>query len=120
MGSGPLYDRIGRTYGAIRQADPRLAEPIWQSLGDARSVVNVGAGTGSYEPPDRQVTAVEPSEVVIAQRALDAAPAVRAGADDLPFADNSLDAAMAILTLHHWGDVDAGLAEMIRVAERRG
>jgi SAM-dependent methyltransferase len=114
-----LYDRIGRTYGAIRQADPRLAEPIWQALGDARSVVNVGAGTGSYEPPDRQVTAVEPSTVMIAQRAPGAAPAVQAVAEDLPFEDDSFDAAMAILTLHHWSDVDAGLAELVRVARRR-
>jgi SAM-dependent methyltransferase len=114
-----LYDRIGQTYGAIRRADPRLAEPIWKALGDARSVVNVGAGTGSYEPPDRRVTAVEPSEVMIAQRPPDAAPAVQAIAEDLPFGDDSFDAAMAILTLHHWSDVDAGLAEMVRVARRR-
>ena len=117
--SGALYDRIGRSYGAIRQADPRLAEPIWQALGDARSVVNVGAGTGSYEPHDRQVTAVEPSEVMIAQRAPGAAPAIQADAEHLPFADDSFDAAMAILTLHHWADVNAGLAEMLRVARRR-
>jgi SAM-dependent methyltransferase len=82
-------------------------------------VVNVGAGTGSYEPPDRDVTAVEPSEVMIAQRAPGAAPAVQAVAEDLPFADDSFDAAMAIVTIHHWTDVDAGLAEMVRVARRR-
>ena len=119
ISSGTLYDRIGRTYGTVRQADPRLAEPIWQALGDARSVVNVGAGTGSYEPTDRQVTAVEPSEVMIAQRVSGGAPAVQADAEDLPFADDSFDAAMAILTLHHWSDVNAGLAEMVRVARRR-
>jgi ubiquinone/menaquinone biosynthesis C-methylase UbiE len=96
-----------------------LAEPIWQALGDAQSVVNVGAGTGSYEPPDRGVTAVEPSEVMIAQRAPGAAPAIQAVAEDLPFGDNSFDAAMAVITLHHWSDVDAGLAEMMRVARRR-
>ena len=96
-----------------------MAEPIWQALGDARSVVNVGAGTGSYEPPDRQVTAVEPSEVMIAQRPPGAAPAVRAVAEELPFDDDSFDAAMAIITLHHWSDVAAGLAEMTRVARRR-
>jgi SAM-dependent methyltransferase len=96
-----------------------LAEPIWQALGDARSVVNIGAGTGSYEPPDREVTAVEPSEVMIAQRAPGAAVAVQAAAEQLPFADDSFDAAMAIVTLHHWSDVDAGLAEMVRVARRR-
>jgi SAM-dependent methyltransferase len=96
-----------------------LAEPIWLALGDARSVVNVGAGTGSYEPPDRQVTAVEPSAVMIAQRPPDAAPAVQANAEALPFLDGKFDAAMAILTLHHWSDVDAGLAELVRVARRR-
>jgi ubiquinone/menaquinone biosynthesis C-methylase UbiE len=79
----------------------------------------VGAGTGSYEPPDRQVTAVEPSEVMIEQRASDSAPVTQAAAEDLPFSDDSFDAAMAILTVHHWGDVDAGLAEMTRVARRR-
>src|SRR5437588_10947331 len=114
-----LYDRIGSNYAEIRRPDPRLAEPIWQALGDARSVVNVGAGTGSYEPPDREVTAVEPSEVMIAQRPAGAAPAVKAVAEQLPFADDSFDAAMAVLTLHHWSDVDAGLAEMVRVARHR-
>lgn len=96
-----------------------MADPIWQALGDARTVVNVGAGTGSYEPLDHQVTAVEPSEAMIAQRAPGAAPAIQAAAEDLPFADNSFDAAMAILTLHHWSDLAAGLAEMMRVARRR-
>ncbi len=76
----------------------------------------MGAGTGSYEPRKRQVTAVEPSEVMIAQRAPGAAPAIQAAAEHLPFAENSFDAAMAILTLHHWRDVSAGLAEMVRVA----
>jgi ubiquinone/menaquinone biosynthesis C-methylase UbiE len=88
----PLYDRIGRTYAAIRRPDPRLAEPIWQALGEARTVVNIGAGTGSYEPPDREVTAVEPSAVMIAQRRPGAAPAVQASAESLPFLDDSFDA----------------------------
>ena len=114
-----LYDRIGRNYGEIRRADPRLARPIWDALGDARSVVNVGAGTGSYEPPDRDVVAVEPSAVMIAQRQPGAAPAVQAVAEALPFEGDSFDAAMAIITLHHWKDVEAGLAEMVRVARRR-
>ena len=114
-----LYDRIGRTYGSIRQADPRFARQIWATLGDARSVVNVGAGTGSYEPHDREVVAVEPSAVMIAQRPPGAAPAVQAVAESLPFEDDSFDAAMAILTLHHWADVEAGIAEMVRVARRR-
>lgn len=114
-----LYDRIGRDYGAIRQADPRFARQIWAALGDARSVVNVGAGPGSYEPPDREVVAVEPSQVMIAQRPPSAAPAVQAVAESLPFDDDSFDAAMAIITLHHWTDVEAGIAEMVRVARRR-
>ena len=117
--SEPLYDRIGRTYGAIRHADPRIAQRIWVALGDARTVVNVGAGTGSYEPTDREVLAVEPSGVMIAQRPPDSAPAVQATAEALPFEDDSFDAALASLTMHHWSDVEAGIAEMVRVARRR-
>jgi ubiquinone/menaquinone biosynthesis C-methylase UbiE len=119
MVDSPLYDRIGRTYAAIRRPDPRLAAPIWTALGDAQTVVNVGAGAGSYEPPGRLVTAVESSAVMIAQRPPGAAPAVQASAESLPFQDDSFDAAMAVLTLHHWTDVEAGLAEMIHVARRR-
>jgi SAM-dependent methyltransferase len=119
MADPPLYDSIGRTYAAIRRPDPRLAEPIWAALGDAQTVVNVGAGAGSYEPPDLQVTAVEPSAVMIAQRPPGSAPAVQASAESLPFPDDSFDASLAVLTLHHWTDVEAGLAEMIRVAQRR-
>ena len=114
-----LYDRIGLNYSEIRKADPRLARQIWAALGDAHSVVNVGAGAGSYEPPHRDVVAVEPSAVMIAQRPRGSAPAVRATAEALPFADGSFDAAMAVLTLHHWSDAEAGLAEMVRVARRR-
>ena len=113
------YDAIGRTYTATRQTEPRIAARIWAALGDARTVVNVGAGTGSYEPPDREVTAVEPSEVMIAQRPPHAAPAVQASAEALPFADDSFDAAMAVLTLHHWTDWRAGCAELKRVARDR-
>jgi SAM-dependent methyltransferase len=119
MQDAPLYDRIGRTYAAVRRPDPRLAEPIWTALGDAQTVVNVGAGAGSYEPSDRRVTAVEPSAVMIAQRPPGAAPAVQARAESLPFLDDSFDASLAVLTLHHWTDIDAGLAEMVRVARRR-
>jgi SAM-dependent methyltransferase len=114
-----LYDRIGRGYSPIRQADPRFATAIRRALGDARSVVNVGAGTGSYEPRDLDVTAVEPSAVMIAQRPPGSAPVVQAFAEQLPFPDDSFDAAMAIVTIHHWRDLEAGLAEMRRVARRR-
>jgi SAM-dependent methyltransferase len=113
------YDAIGRTYSATRGTDPRIAARIWDALGDARTVVNVGAGTGSYEPPDRDVTAVEPSAVMIAQRPPGAAPAVQASAEALPFEDASFDAAMAVLTLHHWSDLRAGCAELRRVARDR-
>jgi SAM-dependent methyltransferase len=113
------YDAIGRTYTATRGTEPRIAARIWDALGDARTVVNVGAGTGSYEPPDREVTAVEPSAVMIAQRAPEAAPAVQATAEALPFHDASFDAAMAVLTVHHWSDLRAGAAELRRVARDR-
>ncbi|MGH2850443.1 MAG: class I SAM-dependent methyltransferase, partial [Solirubrobacteraceae bacterium] len=111
-----IYDRIGGGYVTRRRPDPRLACWIWAALGDARSVVNVGAGAGSYEPPDRCVVAVEPSAVMLAQRPADAAPAVRASAEALPFDDDSFDAAMAVLSVHHWSDRARGLSEMRRVA----
>lgn len=111
-----LYDGIGQTYTRTRATDPRIAAAIWAALGDARTVVNVGAGTGSYEPPDREVTAVEPSSVMLAQRPPGAAPAVQAAAEALPFEDASFDAAMAVLTLHHWSDWRRGAAELLRVA----
>jgi SAM-dependent methyltransferase len=114
-----VYDSIGRTYTATRQTDPRIAARVWSALGDARTVVNVGAGTGSYEPTDRQVTAIEPSAVMLRQRSPGTAPAVQASAESLPFADASFDAAMAVLTLHHWGDWRAGCAELRRVARDR-
>ena len=103
-GAGVKYDEIGRSYAHTRATDPRIAAAIWDALGDARTVVNVGAGTGNYEPPDREVTAVEPSAVMIAQRPPDAAPVVQASAEALPFEDGSFDAAMAVLTIHHWSD----------------
>jgi len=110
------YDTIGRTYARTRRTDPRIARAIWTALGDARTVVNLGAGTGSYEPGDRRVVAVEPSRTMIGQRAPDAAPAVQAWAEALPFVDDAFDAALAVLTIHHWSDVEAGLREMQRVA----
>jgi SAM-dependent methyltransferase len=115
----PLYDRIGRSYTTTRVTDERVAARIWAALGDARTVVNVGAGTGSYEPPDRELTAVEPSVVMRAQRPSGAAPAVAASAESLPFPDDAFDAAMAVLTLHHWADWRAGCAELRRVARKR-
>jgi SAM-dependent methyltransferase len=114
-----LYDRIGEGYTATRRPDPRIAARIDAALGDAVTVVNVGAGTGSYEPAGRSVTAVEPSEVMIAQRPAGSAPVVRAAAEALPFPDRSFDAAMAVWTVHHWDDPAAGLAELGRVARGR-
>jgi SAM-dependent methyltransferase len=113
------YDRMGVGYSQIRRPDPRIAERIERALGDARTVLNVGAGTGSYEPGEREVTAVEPSEVMIAQRPPGSAPVVQARAEALPFEDGSFDAAMAIITVHHWDDPATGLAEMARVARER-
>ena len=113
------YDRIGRTYARTRRPDPRIARQIAEALGDARSVVNVGAGTGAYEPRDRDVVAVEPSSVMLRQRPPDAAPAVQGSAEEIPFADGAFDAALAVLTMHHWSDWRAGVDEMRRVARRR-
>jgi SAM-dependent methyltransferase len=115
----PLYDDIGKVYGAIRRADPRLEAQIWEALGDARTVVNVGAGAGSYEPPNRDVVAVEPSAVMIAQRPPGSSRVVQGDAEHLPFEDNSFDAAMAVITVHHWTHVRAGIAEMLRVSRER-
>lgn len=113
------YDRIGETYGTTRRPDPRIAAQIETALGAAVSVVNVGAGTGSYEPRDRRVLAVEPSSIMLRQRAPGSAPAVQALAEALPFPDRSFEAATAILTVHHWSDQRRGLAELRRVASRR-
>jgi SAM-dependent methyltransferase len=118
MSGGQLYDTIGATYTVTRRTEPRIAEQVWAALGDARTVLNVGAGTGSYEPPDRDVTAVEPSALMRAQRPASAARCVAATAQSLPFRDQSFDAAMAFATVHHWPDPVAGLREMRRVARR--
>jgi SAM-dependent methyltransferase len=114
-----LYDRIGGTYQATRKPDPRIAALILDALGDARSVLNVGAGTGSYEPTDREVLAVEPSATMIAQRPPGAAPVIQASAEELPLPDQSYDAALAVNTVHHWQDVPRALAELRRVVRRR-
>jgi SAM-dependent methyltransferase len=113
-----LYDTIGTTYTVTRRTEPRIAAQLWAALGDARTVLNVGAGTGSYEPSDREVTAVEPSAVMRAQRPEGAARCIAATAESLPFEDQSFDAAMAFATVHHWQDPIAGLREMQRVARR--
>jgi len=113
------YDRIGADYGRTRKEDPRLARLIARELQDARTVVNVGAGTGSYEPTDRFIVAVEPSRVICQQRPPGAAPAAQAIAERLPFRDDAFDAAMALLTVHHWTDPLAGMRELSRVARER-
>lgn len=117
--STPAYDEIGRGYTRYRTPDPRIARLIDAALGDAKSIVNIGAGAGAYEPRDRQVVAVEPSSEMIAQRAEGAAPVIQGSAESLPFENNSFDAAMAVLTIHHWRDLHAGLSEMRRVARDR-
>lgn len=109
------YDSIGINYSRLRLPDRRIASVIDDALGTAQTVLNVGAGTGSYEPANRSVTAVEPSLEMIRQRAPTAAKAVQASAENLPFDNKSFDASMAILTVHHWDDQEAGLREMRRV-----
>lgn len=109
------YDHIGKNYSLHRQPDPRIAQAIVAALGNSQKIVNVGAGTGSYEPTNRVVVAVEPSTEMIKQRKINSVEVVCAKAENLPFADNTFDAALAILTVHHWFDWEAGLREMQRV-----
>jgi ubiquinone/menaquinone biosynthesis C-methylase UbiE len=116
---GLRYDQIGVGYRATRMPDRRWEALIHAALGDASTVLNVGAGAGSYEPHDRSVIALEPSQTMIEQRPLAAAPAVRGTAERLPFRDNSFDAALAIFTVHHWPDPASGLAELQRVSRRQ-
>jgi SAM-dependent methyltransferase len=114
-----LYDTIGIDYSQLRKPDPRIAAQIERALGAAHTVLNVGAGTGSYEPLGRQVTALEPSAEMIRQRPAEAAPAVQGTAGAISFPDQSFDAAMGVLTIHHWPDQQQGIREMCRVARDR-
>jgi len=112
------YESIGTNYATQRRPDPRVQEAIWAALGDSDSVANIGAGTGSYEPATT-IVAVEPSSVMIRQRPAGAAPAVQAVAEDLPLRTGCVHACLAVLTVHHWTDPAAGLAELMRVSRRR-
>lgn len=114
-----LYDDIGRTYSARRQSDPRIAAAIESALEGCSTILNVGAGTGSYEPQSCKVIALEPSLTMIAQRAVGAFPVVQGRAEAMPFAEGSFDAVLGILTVHHWKDRDKGFAECSRVARSR-
>lgn len=117
--AGDRYDAIGRSYTTTRREDPPIAAAIRSALGGGGPVVNIGAGSGNYEPIDRDVVAVEPSMRMIDQRVGRRAPVVRGVAECLPFADNTFTVAMAVLTVHHWSDPAAGLREMARVADRQ-
>jgi SAM-dependent methyltransferase len=117
--TSPVYDRIGRQYTTNRRADPRWEALVSEQIGDAQHIVNVGAGTWSYEPVGREVVAIEPSVVMLEQRTAGAAPAVRAVAADLPVVAGWADVVTAILTVHHWSDWRRGLDELCRVAPRR-
>ena len=114
-----LYDEIGLGYRDYRRPDPRVAAVITRALNRTDTVVNVGAGSGSYEPSDRRVVAVEPAMTMIRQRRAGSAPVVQASATDLPFRDEGFAAALAILTVHHWPDRERGLDELARVARPR-
>src|SRR5690606_33793577 len=112
------YDEQGQNYSGYRRTDPRIEEYVYNALGSAKSVLNVGAGTGSYEPKDRYVVAVEPSSVMRSQRQhAERVPAVIATAESLPFDDDSFDASMAMVTVHHWSDLRKGLQELRRVTK---
>jgi SAM-dependent methyltransferase len=113
------YDTIGRGYTRFRREDPRIAAQVLEALEGSASVLNVGAGSGSYEPRDRRLVAVEPSMVMIRQRGPSTTPVVRASATDLPFCDDSFDASLAILTIHHWPDLARGLSELRRTARQK-
>jgi SAM-dependent methyltransferase len=109
------YERGGQVYSSNRRADPKIAAQIRRALGDAQTLINVGAGAGSYEPTDLNVTAVEPSAAMRAERPAQLATAIDAVAEDLPFPDDSFDAALASVTVHQWRDLARGLRELRRV-----
>lgn len=113
-----LYDRIGKNYATTRRPDPKIAAVIQSAIGRARTIVNIGAGAGAYEPENLSVVAVEPSRSMIEQRSPGSAPVIQASAEALPFRDAAFDAALALLTMHHWTDWRRGLDEMKRVARR--
>jgi len=113
-----LYDTLGRTYSTTRRPDPRIEATISAALEGCPTIINIGAGTGSYEPP-QTVAAIEPSHIMISQRPAASAPALQAVAEHLPLRDDCADGALAVLTVHHWSDLEAGIAEMQRVARRR-
>lgn len=119
MADVSLYDTIGTDYSTTRREDPRISAAIHAALGDAQTVLNVGAGAGAYEPRDRTVVAVDPSVVMLGQRPSDAAPAIRAEAESLPFDDRSFDAVMAVLSDHHWTDRERAFRELARIARNR-
>jgi SAM-dependent methyltransferase len=111
-----LYDSIGRKYRNYRHPDLRIGDEISKWLPDEGPIINIGAGAGSYEPVDRKVVAVEPSSVMIDQRPRNSTPVIQACAEALPLKDNSFECAMAILTIHHWSDMERGLKEAVRVS----
>lgn len=113
-----LYDTIGTRYSTYRRPDPRIAKAVHAELRQASTIVNLGAGVGSYEPRDRALVAVEPSSLMISQRPKSAHPVVQARAESVPFRDGAFDVAMAILSIHHWSDIERGLLEARRVAKR--
>jgi SAM-dependent methyltransferase len=118
MPSTQRYDAIGIGYATFRRPDPRIEAQIWAAIGDATRIVNVGAGTGSYERGNGSMVAVEPSAVMISQRN-GVVPVVRAAAERLPCPDHSFDVALALMTVHHWNDLRRGLRELRRVAPRQ-
>lgn len=115
----PLYDKIGTRYSQYRKPDSRIEAAILREIGDRQRILNLGAGAGAYEPADRDVVALEPSAVMISQRSANTAPVVQGQAECLPFKDNSFDIALAILTIHHWSDLEKGLHEALRVAQKK-